>query len=188
MKIVADIQLESHCLTVKEGKISDHAFYRDVLHIRKQAFLKGRFFKHYTKNMIVSDCDPYSKIYCLYFKENPLGTVAVTLGAKGAMHKEHRFPDTLFKAPRNTMCSMQKLCVDVDKVKSLNIKPLTIYRQILHILEQKVKEENVHTIVISTAISLHKFQMVLGFKPVAGSAYKNEVNHMNCLILVKELQ
>ena len=172
MKIVAEIQLENKHLTLTEGKSSDHAFYQDVLNIRKQAFLKGRFFKYYTKNMIVSDCDPYSRIYCLYFKETPLGTVAVTLGAKGAMHKEHRFPDILLKNPRNTMCSIQKLCVGIDKIKLLNIKPITIYRKVMHILEQKVKKENVHTIVVSTAISLHKFQMALGYKPVAGSEYK----------------
>lgn len=187
MKEVAEIKLGSHLLTLVEGKSSDHAFYQEVLNIRKQAFLKGRFYKHYNKNMVVSGCDPYSKIYCLYFKKDPIGTVIITMGTKGEMHKEHRFPDILLKTPRNTICSMQKLCVDVDKIKLLNMKSITICRQIMQIIEQKAKEENVHTIVISTAISLHKFQMALGYKPIAGSEYKNEVNYMNCLIMVKEL-
>jgi len=187
MKVVAELKLGDHYGTIVEGKVSDHGLYQDALMIRKQAFMKGRFYKYYDENMVVSDCDPYSKIYCLYLKEIPLGTVAVTLGSRGKMHKEHRFPDILFKTPRHKMCSIQKLCVDEDKVRNLNINPLAIHRQTIRVLEQKVKEEQVHTIVISTAISLHKFQMALGFIPLAGSEYKNEVNHMDCLILAKKL-
>ncbi|MEM9078821.1 MAG: hypothetical protein AAGC43_17405 [Bacteroidota bacterium] len=187
MKVVVNLKLGDHVATLVEGTTSDRDFYQDVLSVRKQSFMKGKFYHYVSQNMVVSDCDPYSKIYCLYLKNDPLGTVTVTLGTKGKMHKEHRFSETLLKTPRYTMCSIQKFCVDEERMRLLHSNPLTLYRQVMRVLEQKAREEGVRTVAVSTAISLHKFQMALGYTPVAGSEYQNEVNHTECLILLKEL-
>ncbi|MBF0593014.1 MAG: hypothetical protein HQL02_13095 [Nitrospirae bacterium] len=107
--VIYEGEVKGCYLAIRQDNTSNASFYKDVLHIRSEAFTKSLGVK-ITPDEAMTIYDAYSYLFCLYVNEEPAVSLTVTFARDGKLDCEEFYPTELIDRYRNVTGSAGKLC------------------------------------------------------------------------------